>query len=83
MSTEAKKFQAQYPEGGLISVYFNEKNPTKSCLEPGDNVPLMHEFCLCGGCLALSIIFAIIPERAFWDSGGMYRDQTRFLDRLK
>jgi Protein of unknown function (DUF3592) len=69
-------FQHQYPEGGLISVYYDPQDPAKCCLKPGESAPLDHEAWTAVGFLALAVVLPMLPQRQSWGYGGMYNNPT-------
>jgi hypothetical protein len=78
-AAESKNFQQKYPEGGLISVYYNPQDPTKCCLAPGGNAPLNHEAWCAIGLLALAVVLPLMPDRSYWGYGGMYDNPTSLI----
>jgi hypothetical protein len=74
-------FQKQYPEGGLISVYYNAKDPTQCCLIPGERAPLNHEGWYALGLLALAVVLPLFPDRSYGYGGygGMYNNPTSMI----
>jgi len=69
---DSKAFQQTYPEGGLTSVYYDPKNPEKSCLTPGEGKALDREAWACVGMMALSAILPFLPARSGYGYGMGY-----------
>ncbi len=60
---EADFFASCYPEGGLISVYYDPSAVDRSCLKRGVSEPLERELWYAGVALFMSLVFAFTPGR--------------------
>jgi hypothetical protein len=78
-SLDSSSFQKKYPEGGLVSVYYNPQDPAKCCLSPGGSAPLNREGWYAIGMLALAVVLPFFSERPSWGYGAMYNNPTSMI----